>query len=140
MNFFYHSGKYKVMNENKTVAINVARNALMFMEKQDFIKVRGYFLQSNISADRHNESYRLAICDKKYSLLESDSLGKCENIRINNVSYKVSIYPHPDKHFNQDQDPNYYMPIQVKVEWEGNENENEKATTLDGTIKSEDLR
>ena len=43
MRFFLQAGTFTNLNEKRTVGINVARNALMFMEKQNFLKVKNDF-------------------------------------------------------------------------------------------------
>ncbi|WP_204554433.1 type IV pilus modification PilV family protein [Bacillus ectoiniformans] len=136
--FFYQAGTFNHTNQNKTVALNVARNAMMYMEKQPFIKVRTDMEEALLDESKRAEySYKLMICNDSYQyFLPSASSGpNCELITINSEDYQVTVYP------EKMEDPTkrkYYIPVTVEVRWEADGNP--KTTTLAGTIKSEDLR
>ncbi|WP_042354900.1 type IV pilus modification PilV family protein [Bacillus rubiinfantis] len=129
MQFFNQAYSFTNSNQNKTVAINVARNAMMFMEKQSFIEMRKDF-------DEHSsEEGSLFICNNKYQLTWGDTSVPtgCSPISINNINYHVTILPAS----NEDSE-SYMLPLNVKVEWKVNNKQ--YSTELEGAIKSEDIR
>ncbi|WP_258549633.1 prepilin-type N-terminal cleavage/methylation domain-containing protein [Rossellomorea aquimaris] len=144
MNFFLQSSTYTNGNQKKTVGVNVARNVLMFMEKQNFLEIRNYFYEVNIgSKDPTDEFYKLFICGDEYQTFsnfstESEMVDSCpdkKNININGLEYETEIYSgevtNPDE-------LDYYIPITIEVRW--NINDREYSTTVDGKVKSEDIR
>lgn len=136
--FFYQAGTYNLSNQNKTVALNVARNAMMYMEKQPFIEVRTDFEPALLDGTKKESySYKLLICSNRYKHLKKDETpaSDCHPPLINSEEYDVIVYP------EQMKDPSkrkYYIPVTVEVTW--GPDESRKKTELDGTIKSEDLR
>jgi prepilin-type N-terminal cleavage/methylation domain-containing protein len=144
MNFFLQSSTYTNVNQKKTVGVNVARNVLMFMEKQNFLEVRNYFHDVNNGSKPSESDYlTLFICEAKYktfsnSSTESELNQTCpnkKNITINGLEYEASIYS--GEVLNPDE-MDYYIPITIKVRW--NINDREYSTVVDGKIKSEDTR
>lgn len=127
MQFFSQALMYTKANEHKTVAINVARNALMYMENQNFIKMKDHFLT-------HPEN-SLFICNNKYNHFPANENAPlhCKKIKINNVDYDVTINANIDKDYES-----YMIPITVHVKWKGRKNDEQ--TTVEGVIKSEDIR
>ncbi|MCR8850138.1 type II secretion system GspH family protein [Rossellomorea sp. SC111] len=144
MNFFLQSSTYTNANQKKTVGVNVARNVLMFMEKQNFLEIRNYFHDVN-TGDKSSEAdfLTLLICDEKYKLFsdsstESEINNTCpkkKNITINGLEYEAAIF---SEEVSTPGEMDYYIPITVKVRW--NINDREYSTTVDGKIKSEDIR
>lgn len=126
MQFFTQAYSFTNSNQNKTVAINVARNAMMYMEKQNFIETRENF--------KNHASASLFICHDKYQLVwskETKTAG-CTPISINNIDYNVTIT-------STDEDNQSFMiPLAVKVGWEVNKKPD--STELKGALKSEDIR
>jgi prepilin-type N-terminal cleavage/methylation domain-containing protein len=126
MRFFLQAGTYTNLNEKRTVGINVARNALMFMEKQNFLKVKNDFAS--------NPVLNLLICDNHYTYFDQASAipSICEPIKINDIPYNVTIQTLEDNRAN------YYIPLKVEAGWTiGGK---VYTTSVNGTIKSEDLR
>ncbi|NMH69885.1 type II secretion system protein [Bacillus sp. RO3] len=144
MNFFLQSSTYTNLNQKKTVGVNVARNALMYMENQDFLETRDFFYDVNSGNQDANDHFlHLFICNDEYSTY-SDKLSETEinqscpdkkNININGLEYETTIYS--EQVINQNE-LNYYIPITIKVRW--NINDKEHSTTVDGKVKSEDIR
>ncbi|MBU8879573.1 prepilin-type N-terminal cleavage/methylation domain-containing protein [Bacillus sp. FJAT-29790] len=133
MKFFSQAYTYTNINQKKTAAINVARNTLMYIEKDNFIAVRDRFEKDP------EEEISLFICDEKYKKFwknEIEDVG-CEPITINNVKYEVYIRaeekPEPGK-----KNYSFFVPLKATVTWTINGKDN--STVLDGVIKSEDLR
>jgi prepilin-type N-terminal cleavage/methylation domain-containing protein len=129
MKFFTQAYSFTSSNQNKTIAINVARNAIMYMERQSFIEIRKNF------DDSPNEPLVLMICNDRYQLIwPTDTVEPdCSPITINNIKYDVNIQTNTDEAINS-----FFIPIKVKVDWEMN-NKHE-TTSLEGVIKSEDIR
>ncbi|MBO0960705.1 prepilin-type N-terminal cleavage/methylation domain-containing protein [Neobacillus sp. MM2021_6] len=129
MNFFSQAYSFTSSNQNKTNAINVARNAMMYMEKQSFIEIKDEF-------DRNSsKEISLFICEDQYKMFwEGDTVDPiCTPILVNGVEYSVSI--HAD---NTEEDKSYILPITVRVEW--TKRKKSDFTELEGVIKSEDIR
>ncbi|AIE60918.1 type IV pilus modification PilV family protein [Bacillus methanolicus] len=140
MKFFTQAYSYTNMNQKKTAAINVARNAMMYIENESFIEIREKFEKNP------EEELTLMICDNPMDKDDpEDPYGKfwkgdtpgpsCSPITVNNVKYYVKIRADSNKN---DYDRNYILPITVKVEWVINGKVNE--TEIEGVMKSEDIR
>jgi prepilin-type N-terminal cleavage/methylation domain-containing protein len=144
MNFFLQSSTYTNGNQKKTVGINVARNVLMFMEKQDFLEVRDFFYEVNIGSENPTDEFlKLFICGDEYQTFpnfstESEMIDSCpnkKNININGLEYETEIYSGEVTDLDES---DYYIPITIEVRW--NINDREYSTTVDGKVKSEDIR
>lgn len=133
MNFFNQAYSYTNSNQKKTAAVNVARNALTFMEQStgtnSFIAIRERLVKNEKS------SGTLQICNSEYMLIwKGDATPTdCSPVTINNIPYHVSIVPTLDKKYTD-----YFIPLTVKVDWKVNKRE--YTTSVEGAIKSEDLR
>ncbi|MBG9655670.1 type IV pilus modification PilV family protein [Cytobacillus firmus] len=142
MKFFSQAYTYTNMNEKKTAAVNVARNALMHIEKENFIEVREKF-------QKESEFLKIYICKNS----EGKSIYKnfwngespesdCSPIKVNNIEYNVTISLPDEK--NSDTKPakgehsSFFVPLKATVIWEINGKE--ESTEIEGAIKSEDLR
>ncbi|PLR84988.1 prepilin-type cleavage/methylation domain-containing protein [Bacillus canaveralius] len=131
MQFFSQAYGYTTLNQKKTAAINVARNALMFIENENFIEIRKSF------EDNRDETFTILICDdtyEKFTEAQSPRPG-CKPIMVNNIEYDVTV-SHSDE-----QKSDYerrFIPITVRVEWAAGGNA--KETEIEGVIKSEDIR
>jgi prepilin-type N-terminal cleavage/methylation domain-containing protein len=138
MKFFSQAYTYTNMNEKKTAAVNVARNALMHIEKENFIEVREEFRNNK------DDYLNLLICDNAYTIFwngespESD----CSPIIVNNTEYYVSInlLKNGDETTNpaKGRHSSFFVPLEATVSWEINGKE--ESTDIEGEIKSEDLR
>ncbi|TYS84057.1 type II secretion system protein [Rossellomorea aquimaris] len=136
LNFFFQAGTYTNMNQKKTVAVNVARNALMHMESQSFLEVKRKFSEVNEgTASPDDHLLNLKLCDDtRYETFgnEESPPVTCEDIPINGTSYKVTIKS------KASQELDYYIPITAEVRWTANDKEFD--TSVGGTVKSEDIR
>jgi prepilin-type N-terminal cleavage/methylation domain-containing protein len=138
MTLFKQAYLYTVLNEDKTVGINVARNALMYMKKQSFIELKNYFTDTD-------KELKILICKmpdengntiENYQLFAKDASipSTCQNVEINNTKYEITVKAQENKQNYQ----NYLIPIKVVVTWE--RNNIERSTQLKGGITSEDIR
>ncbi len=139
MNFFMQAGSFTNMNQKKTVAVNVARNALMFVESQSFLEIYSEFpIVKKVANPPNSQVKNLYICNDSYKYFDQ-SLHKpdnCENITVNNLAYKVNIKFEEVE--EDDPSIHYYLPIKVEVRW--TINDHEYSTNVNGTVKSEDIR
>jgi prepilin-type N-terminal cleavage/methylation domain-containing protein len=134
MKFFTQAYSYTSGSQNKTAAVNVARNALMFIENESFIEVRKRFLEDNL------EGLSLYICNDSYITDwhgdESDFPAGCrkDKVTVNNIQFDVIIRKGKDySKFSSS-----FIPLEAAVTWE-NQGRTEE-TIIEGAIKSEDLR
>ena len=131
MNFFNQAYSVTNSNQKKTAAINVARNALTYMEQSSgnnsFIALRDR-LEKNPATEG-----TLRICDNSYQVFWNDEVQGCEPITINNVAYNVTIVPSLDENNTA-----YFIPLTVEVAW--TVKQHDYTTSMEGAIKSEDLR
>jgi prepilin-type N-terminal cleavage/methylation domain-containing protein len=122
LSFFNQAYDYTKRNENKTVGINVARNTLMFLQNESYIKVREIFKSNPESG---NFVY---ICGNEYQL-HNYKPPTCNEITINNLQFQVKVNS-PNYDITKE---NYYFPVKVDVKWKNGE------TSLEGVVKSEDI-
>jgi type II secretory pathway pseudopilin PulG len=129
---------YTVLNEDKTIGINVARNALMYMKKQSFIELKSYFTNTD-------QKLKILICQttdeqghkiENYQFFPEDASPPqgCQNVEINNTKYDITVQAQENKQNYQ----KYIIPIKVVVTWE--RNNIERSTELKGVVTSEDIR
>ncbi|MBG9543567.1 hypothetical protein ABE29_12425 [Cytobacillus firmus] len=138
MKFFSQAYTYANMNEKKTAAVNVARNALMHIEKENFIEVREEF--RNDKGDYLN----LLICDRANKIFWNGETPEpnCSPIIVNNIEYNVTINLPKNEVENinpaKGEHSSFFVPLAATVTWEINGKE--EFTEIEGEIKSEDLR
>ncbi|WP_421380217.1 type IV pilus modification PilV family protein [Bacillus salacetis] len=140
LNFFFQAGTYTNMNQKKTVAVNVARNALMYMEGQSFLETKREFAGVNEGSTGQDDHFLLLkICNDAYKTFPSGEAipSNCRDITINETAYEVDIRSEEVSSRNEEE-LDYYIPIIAEVRWTANEKE--FSTTVDGTVKSEDIR
>ncbi|MBM7701349.1 prepilin-type N-terminal cleavage/methylation domain-containing protein [Metabacillus iocasae] len=134
MHFFSNAYSYTRSSQNKTAGINVARNALTFMEKQSFIEMHETFITND-------KTLYLYVCtnhassEKEYRYVETPILPSgCKSISVNNIPFTVQV-----SHEKSDNSKDRYMiPIEVMVEWE--RNNQVLSTEVRGAVVSEDIR
>ncbi|ANF95734.1 type II secretion system protein [Paenibacillus bovis] len=152
MTFFSSSLSYSKINENKTVMVNLARNALVYAEKQDFAAWKQYFVTSNKSEVTGMACLSGSACSQ-YSFLVPNSspevLARVLNPSVNGVKYTVTIRYQkmssssaaalPASVANIKNDTNYLLPIVVSVQ--GPEHQNGMSgTSVEGYITNETIR
>lgn len=143
MTFFTQAFSFTNKNETKTAAVNVARNALMYIENQSFIEVREQF--SNSDSVNQNDKVNIFICEnedgkEQYQLhwnLNSSTPSGCKPITVNNVEYDVEITSNYSSDYKKDNE-NYFVPLKAVVTW--NDGNSQKSTEVEGAIQSEDIR
>ncbi|QGQ96696.1 prepilin-type N-terminal cleavage/methylation domain-containing protein [Paenibacillus psychroresistens] len=141
--FFNSAMTYNKGNQNKTVMVNIARNVLVYMEKQDFVKMKGYFVNNPIP-DKMSLSYtdcnhtQCGTPEFQKLFINSSSLVEVLNPVVNNIPYHVTIEYQPD---NVNPDLNkYLLPIVVKVSNIDPIQSNHRSSEVEGYITSGDIR
>lgn len=163
--YFTHALSYSKSNQSKTVMVNVARNALFYMEKQDFEEMKRFFNVKDKPEDEHegaDHPYIAAtqctaeVCNMKSVFINGDVLPEVLNPVINNIAYEVNITYQADLHRdmmegrsgNGSNDPDtrkkdmapYLIPVRVEVTGPGGPNANAASTVVEGYITNEKIR
>lgn len=165
--FFNNAMSYNKGNQNKTVLINIARNTLVYMEKQDFVKFKEYFVgkvdangNEIISPVSRIESVNCTseVCDPKLVEIFGSSFPTFLEVLhpvVNNIQYEVTIRyqeaivqsnndtiaPDPDNDIDKKLLNDYLLPILISVSNQENvENRRYKISEVEGYITREDIR
>jgi prepilin-type N-terminal cleavage/methylation domain-containing protein len=102
--FFVQAMSYSKKNENKTVAVNLARNALFFLEKQDFARFDVYLSKTAgnppISPTGCSKLADRTVSCPSYPALsdlfnQTDNLWEVLNPVINGLPYAVTVTYNP---------------------------------------------
>ncbi|WP_201004942.1 type IV pilus modification PilV family protein [Paenibacillus glycanilyticus] len=142
--FFTNALTYAKGNQSKTVMVNLARNALFYMEKQRFEPIQTYF--SNTSNTAIN--CPLTGCNTAVSKLAEDSavLQQILNPNINGVQYTISVIYQRDMHDAMLHDADKknmaeeLLPVLVRVEKANGSASARNAAEVEGYIASERVR
>ncbi|PLT30157.1 type IV pilus modification PilV family protein [Peribacillus deserti] len=131
MGFFNQAYDYTKRNESKTVGINVARNVLNYIERQDYEAVKKTYFPAKSTA---SVQLTLQNCLEDTKVFQ----GSCQSIfqsKVNNVTYEAKVIlnkPLFEKNSENEPDPNYfYMPVEVEVTWGGHQ------TSVRGVLKND---
>lgn len=160
--YFTNALSYSKSNQNKTIMVNLARNALFYMEKQDFEAMAQYFDVDNTNPSAVHPDIEAAQCTAtacNYTTLFMNSgvLPDVLNPVINNISYQVNITYQADLHRDmlkgksivngvESSDPRkqemapYLIPVQVEVTGPGGPNAHTSSTVVEGYITDEKIR
>lgn len=138
LSFFTQSYSYTKMNEDKTVGINVARNVLYYIEKQDFQKIKEAYLSTDdtmeVTIDNCGDSVK-----NNPSKTVFDDPNVCREFftsRINNVDFTSTVSF--SKELVDPENPSESKPnlqsqligVVVNVKWD-----DEKETEVKGLIE-----
>lgn len=146
MSYFSDSLSYAKSNANKTVMVNLARNALVYAEKQDFDTWKTYF-QSNASIDSQ-KCESITNCSIYASLVEQPAvLAAVLNPVVNGVQYRVAIKYQKDLLQSstgttatiKGQESPYLLPIQISIHGI-EEKSGQVGTIVEGYITDEKIR
>lgn len=149
--FFINSMDYAKGNQNKTVMVNLARNALVYMEKQPFDPIKDYFNPDSGTIDEITCDLVLG-CSPEISNRVSDGivLHKVLNPYVNDVQYTLTIEYQRELHNSNtmlrssDQSTKnmaeLLIPIKVIVKREDGREGNRNKTEVEGYITSERIR
>ena len=134
LSFFTQAYSYTKNNEDKTIAVNVAKNILVYIEKQSFSKINETYSIENLA----DNTFKLVTNDNCTDLHTSgenvfdDSCTNMFNATFNNVTYdiKVEFSKHSNVTFRD-----YLIPVKVTVSWDSN-----NTTTIEGFVTNESIR
>ncbi|MEF3354188.1 type II secretion system protein [Paenibacillus sp. GYB006] len=93
VSYFMNAHSYAKSNQNKTVMVNLARNALVYLEKQDFTKMEEYFKADKEGSPIIKGSSCTQVTECKYNSLfmNAHTLPEVLNPKVNNVQYELVI-------------------------------------------------
>lgn len=149
--YFTNAMSYSKSNQNKTIMVNLARNALFYVEKQDFEEMKEYLKKHNsIEATKcKQDTEDSPKCDAYKALVQdTDTLSQVLNPSINGVNYQIEIEYQRDLH-NQSlnsSDPEkqkmaaYLLPVLVKVSRADSSGGPQSEPVLEGYITDEKIR
>ncbi|MCY9657370.1 type II secretion system protein [Paenibacillus chondroitinus] len=158
--FFINAMSYNKGNQNKTVMVNLARNALFYMEKQNYATIHNYFIDSSTGELKEhnppissNDCSTRNICDKPdlQNLFLNPNmklLWDVLNPKVNDIEYQISVSYQVDIANELKDDPvkkgmaNYLLPIRVEVSVKDNNvnNGRNKPVIVEGYIANESIR
>jgi prepilin-type N-terminal cleavage/methylation domain-containing protein len=151
--YFTNAMSYSKSNQNKTIMVNLARNALFYVEKQDFEKMKDYFIKQNhdsIEASKCQTDTEESLKCDDYKVLVQDiaTLSQVLNPAINGVIYQIDIEYQRGLH-NQSlnsSDPEkqkmaaYLLPVLVKVSRADSSGGPQSEPVVEGYITDEKIR
>lgn len=158
VSYFMNAHTYAKSNQNKTVMVNLARNALFYMEKQDFSKMEEYFTAEDGTVRTIEGSSCTAVDTCAYSSLFTrvGSLPGVLNPKVNNVQYELVISYQKNLREQLDEDTSgldqladrngngslasYLIPVKVTVIGPGGPRAKESEVVVEGYITDEKIR
>lgn len=156
--YFVHAMSYSKSNQNKTIMVNLARNALFYMEKQDFDSVKNYFVgQAQVAEEAAEVAIKGGDCAQgSCPLLPNEFTGSPANVlnpTINGVAYTIDIVYQPNVWGNQprptgaapsflDQSSvrSYLLPVKVRVKRADARSPSANIVEVEGYITDERIR
>jgi len=156
--FFINAMSYNKGNQNKTVMVNLARNALFYMEKMNYATIHNYFIDSSTGELKDNppitpkECSTRNICEKpdlqNLFLNPNMKLWDVLNPKVNDIEYQITVSYQVDITNELKDDPvkkgmeNYLLPIRVEVTVKDNNvnNGRNKPVIVEGYIANETIR
>lgn len=153
--YFTHALSYSKANQSKTIMVNLARNALFYVEKQDFDAWKNYFVtdqQESVECSSAEDGGSGASCDNFKGLVsDTGVLEGVLNPTVNQVQYHISIKYQRDAHTEmtsgQDQEQGdfnkaiapYLLPVEIIVR-DTRDTAGAKQTVIEGYITDEQIR
>lgn len=151
--YFTNAMSYSKSNQNKTIMVNLARNALFYVEKQDFEKMKEYFTTKGNDAI---EAEECTLVNCSYSNLFSNmtALANVLNPTVNDIRYKINIVYQPELVNNPSSTPtnggitpidksamkDYLIPVKVEVGRVESNGQPDYYVMLEGYITDEKIR
>ncbi|RKP57218.1 type II secretion system protein [Cohnella endophytica] len=157
--FFVNAMSHAKGNQNKTVVVNLARNALAFVEKQDFEQFKGYFSKhpslTTMGCNKNGEGANSVTCIGKTDSVEAtdsaalfnripyllDVLSPSVNGRdyMLEVELETGMFPASDAADNVDL-TKYLIPIKVVAASKETNGNKRDRTEVEGYISNEKIR
>ncbi|WP_449601483.1 type IV pilus modification PilV family protein [Paenibacillus sp. Marseille-Q9583] len=151
--YFTNAMSYSKSNQNKTIMVNLARNALFYVEKQDFKKMWDYLTENDsLEATKCQKDKDDSVkCDAYMQLVEDTTiLNQVLNPAINGVKYQIDIEYQRELH-NPSSSPSpsdsdeqkmaaYLLPVLVKVSRVDSSSGPQTQSVVEGYITDEKIR
>ncbi|WP_440960928.1 type IV pilus modification PilV family protein [Paenibacillus nitricinens] len=151
--YFTNAMSYSKSNQNKTIMVNLARNALFYVEKQDFKEMWDYLTENDLlEASKCQKDMDDSVkCDDYKQLVEDIAiLNQVLNPSINGVNYQIDIKYQRELH-NPSLSPSpsdsdeqkmaaYLLPVLVKVSRADSSSGPQTQSVLEGYITDEKIR
>ncbi|MEK4849543.1 type II secretion system protein [Paenibacillus sp. FSL H7-0756] len=121
--YFTNAMTYSKSNQNKTIMVNLARNALFYMEKQDFDKTVEFFRDTTerLSAD----VCKIGDCGDAISdegaayrkAFNTETLSHVLHPKVNGTDYSIDVIYQKGLDVNTGENDlrNYLLPVKVVV-------------------------
>lgn len=156
--YFINAMSYSKSNQNKTIMVNLARNALFYVEKQDFVKMQDYFITDKHPIIEANNCLSAISCTSYNTLFSNTTaLAAILNPTVNKVEYHINIKYQAELHQNMlkgklsesdeaaldnrkiDMAP-FLIPVKVEVSGDGGPRGQAYTTVVEGYIIDEKIR
>ncbi|MNB83790.1 hypothetical protein D3C75_306320 [compost metagenome] len=149
--YFINAMSYSKSNQNKTIMVNLARNALFYMQKQDFDGVKKIYVDqaANGAASGAN-----AITADTPSSGFTGSLASVLHPTVNGIAYQIRVVYQPEIWDEQPQPSSpggaadidqtssraYLLPVKVQVRREDAGGQPDYNVEVEGYITDERIR
>ncbi|UJF35983.1 type IV pilus modification PilV family protein [Paenibacillus hexagrammi] len=152
MAFFLQAMSYNKSNQNKTVMVNLARNALFYMEKQRFSDVADYFASNEVEHRGENAYITVNDCNLVAESLSCTNgnkvplLNRFQGIynvlhpQVNGRTYDITVTYQSNLEKNNANVSQYLIPIQVSVQTLNADNSLRNQTVVEGYVLDEKIR
>jgi prepilin-type N-terminal cleavage/methylation domain-containing protein len=144
--FFVNAMSYAKGNQNKTIVVNLARNALFYTEKQSFDGLKDYFVtQGNLSISAEGCSLvgETVSCPQNQSLENlfkgMTNIWDVLNPEVNGRSYSITI-SYEQVLLPEDGSEKYLLPIKVKAKDVNEPSGKRNWSEVEGYVTDEKIR
>lgn len=147
--YFTNAMSYSKSNQNKTIMVNLARNALFYVEKQDFEKMKDYFITKGKDSIEATACQNDTVCSSYETLVtNTETLSQVLNPSINGVDYQINIRYQRDLHqpmlTSADQEKkkmaSYLLPVSISVREANASSGPQSEPVVEGYITDEKIR
>lgn len=140
-NFFVQSMSYAKGNQQKTVMVNLARNALFYIEKQNFSELESYFTANTANKTLSCDISATACSIADLPSIDIATLKQVLNPTINGIEYSISItYQSALRNELDAKIKTYLLPINVDVYVVKDGSISDITTRLEGYITDDSIR
>lgn len=155
--YFTNALSYSKSNQNKTIMVNLARNALFYMEKQDFDKMQEFFVTKDYTL--YADMCKIGACGVGNSAEEAayrqafdtGALAHVLHPTVNGIDYSINVVYQKGlleetdsedeavKEVDKADIRNYLLPVQVVVTRDS-EGGPSAPVEVEGYINNEEIR
>lgn len=140
--YFTNALSYSKSNQNKTIMVNLARNALFYMEKQDFTEMQEFFVKEGNTLFANK--CKIGSCgdpsnnkDPYQKAFDTNALAHVLHPKVNGIDYSIDVVYQPallKADFKE-----YLLPVKVVVirDLEGGPS---APVEVEGYISNEEIR